>query len=140
MWCTAGVLASSGSGYSPRFRLLPAGEHEEDEWHWQPLTGLPEPLTVTDCRSQAAATRISQLEKQVLCSSFVCDAEHMASNILHRACLRRCSVTCVAVHIHCKVVDDSGLDVVWLNAQKGFLWLGIHGSSFVLGLCKPMWA
>lgn len=55
-------------------RVLPTDEHEEEEMHWQPLTGLPEPLTVTDCRSQAAATRTSQLEKQVLCSLFIYDA------------------------------------------------------------------
>lgn len=47
--------------------LLHADEHEEDEMHWQPLTGLPEPLSTTDRRSHVAATRPSQLEKQVWC-------------------------------------------------------------------------
>ncbi|KAL3159272.1 hypothetical protein ABBQ32_011235 [Trebouxia sp. C0010 RCD-2024] len=39
-------------------------EDEEEEMHWQPLTGLPEPLTAQSCRSLVPATRPAQLEKQ----------------------------------------------------------------------------
>ena len=38
---------------------------EEAELHWQPVTGLPEPLTAKACSSSRAAPVHSQLEKQV---------------------------------------------------------------------------
>ncbi|KAA6416599.1 MAG: hypothetical protein FRX49_13429 [Trebouxia sp. A1-2] len=37
---------------------------EEAELHWQPVTGLPEPLTAKACSSSRAAPAHSQLEKQ----------------------------------------------------------------------------
>ena len=41
---------------------------EEAELHWQPITGLPEPLTAKACSSSRAAPAHSQLEKQVCCT------------------------------------------------------------------------